>query len=682
MNTGARGAASCSAGTLLEHKFVDPRSVGLSETAERVATVHKKTRAETRGKSAAPPQLWWRLSQRGWILLLCACLTIAVVATYFPVSTHPFINYDDDVYIVHNSHLKAGLSWETVKWAFTSFYASNWHPLTWLSHAADYEFFGLDAGRQHVVNLLLHAINGLLLFWVLWRATGYVGRSAMVAALFALHPINVETVAWIAERKNLLSLMFFLLALGAYTWYARNPRLSRYLTVALLFALGLMSKPQIITLPFVLLLWDYWPLQRMDRPRQTAASAARVEEFPPRPLSWLVLEKLPLLALSAGSAVVTVLAQYESGSMSGPHWQPLSARLENAVVAYARYLGKAVWPANLVAIYPHPGTSLRAWQVSAALLLVLAMTALAIAARRQRRFLLVGWLWFLGTLVPMIGVLQVGVQAMADRYAYLPFIGLFIMICWAVADWAEQRHIAPAWQAAAGVVILLPLAVASRRQLAFWSDDAVFWSRIVEVESQALKNNPNNWVAEDVLGHALLNIGAEEAAIPHFRAAAALNPSDPDSNVNVGAAEQRHDNLTGAIAQYKKVIALTENSPLQNAQSRAQAFSNLGFAYRKLKDCPDARQSFQQAVEINPDDSRSWLAIGIMAYKSGDATAAIAAYQTSLRINPIDWGYLLLASALDATGQSAPAEIARLKAAAISQNMQEARKMADSVLAE
>jgi tetratricopeptide (TPR) repeat protein len=650
--------------------------------AERVATVHKKSRVETRGKSAAPSQSGWVLSQRSWTLLICTCLAIAVIAVYYPVSSHPFINYDDDVYILHNSHIKAGLSLATTSWAFTSFYASNWHPLTWLSHAADYEFFGLDAGKQHDVNLLLHVINVLLLFWVLWRATGYIGRSAMVAALFAIHPINVETVAWIAERKNLLSMMFFLLALGAYTWYARSPRLARYLTVAVLFALGLMSKPQVITLPFVLLLWDYWPLQRLSQPRQTTSSTVGVEQLPSRPLSGLVVEKLPLLALSAASAVVTVLAQYESGSMSGPHWQPFSARLENAAVAYARYLGKAFWPVNLMAIYPHPGNSLRMWQVSAALVLLLATTALVIAARRQQRYLLVGWLWFLGTLVPMIGVLQVGVQAMADRYAYLPFIGLFIMICWGVADWAKQRQLSPAWQIAVGVVILLPLALASRHQLTYWSDDAVFWSRIVEVESQALKNNPNNWVAEDVLGHALLNIGAEEAAIPHFRAAAALNPSDPDSNVNVGAAEQRHNNLTAAIAQYQKVIALTESAPRQNSQSRAQAFSNMGFAYRKLKDYSKARESFEQAVAINPDDSRSWLAIGIMAYKSGDSNAAISAYTKALKINPFDWGYLLLARALDATGQSAQAEVARLKAAAISQNMQEARKMADSVLAE
>ena len=622
-----------------------------------------------------------------WILLLGACLVMAVLALYYPVSGHPFLNYDDDVYVLKNSHINAGLSWQTLKWSFTSFYASNWHPLTWLSHALDCQMFGLDAGKQHDTNLALHALNVLLLFIVLWRATSYIGRSAMVAALFALHPINVESVAWIAERKNLLSMMFFLLALGAYTWYARRPGSSRYLVVTAFYALGLMAKPQVITFPFVLLLWDYWPLQRMESSAVTpsgekTASVSDARRFPAKSLSWLILEKLPLLALSLGSAVVTILAQYESGSMTGPHWQPFPIRLENAVVAYARYMSKAIWPSDLVAIYPHPGNSLKLWQVAAALLLLLAVTALVIAERKRRRYLLVGWLWFLGTLVPMIGVLQVGVQAMADRYAYLPFIGLFIMAVWTAADWLERRHVVLGWQVAASVAVLLSLAITSRRQLNYWSDNTVFWSRIVEVEAKALAANPNNWVAQDVLGHAFLNLGEVEAAIPHFREAATLNPSDPDSNVNVGTYEQRQNDLTGAIAQYKKVIVMTENTPRLDAQSRSQAFSNMGYAYRALQDNTDARASFEEAVKLNPDDARSWLGIGIIAYKSGDPKAAIPAIQNALALDPFDWGYLLQARAFDEAGKPQEAEVARRKAAALSQNLTQARKMLDKVLAE
>jgi protein O-mannosyl-transferase len=622
-----------------------------------------------------------------WIFLLGACLMIAVFALYYPVSGHPFLNYDDDVYVLKNSHIKAGLSWQTLKWSFTSFYASNWHPLTWLSHALDCQIFGLDAGKQHDTNLLLHAVNVLLLFVVLWRATSYLGRSAMVAALFALHPINVESVAWIAERKNLLSMMFFLLALGAYTWYARRPEPSRYLVVTAFYALGLMAKPQVITFPFVLLLWDYWPLQRMDSSAVAPSipdprSTSDTRDFTAKSLSWLLLEKLPLLGLSLASAVVTILAQYESGSMTGPHWQPFPIRLQNAVVAYARYLGKAIWPSNLVAIYPHPGNSLRLWQVAVALLLLLAITTMVIGERKRRRYLLVGWLWFLGTLVPTIGVLQVGVQAMADRYAYLPFIGLFIMVVWTAADWAERRHIVLGWQMAASVAVLLPLAITSRRQLTYWGDNAVFWSRIVEVESKALTDNPNNWVAQDVLGHAFLNLGEVDAAIPHFREAATLNPSDPDSNVNVGTYEQRQNDLTGAIAQYKKVIMMTEKTPRLDAQSRSQAFSNMGYAYRTLHDDADARTSFEEAVKLNPDDSRSWLGIGIIAYKSGDPKEAISAIQNALALDPFDWGYLLLARAFDDAGKPQEAEIERRKAAAVSQNLTQARKMLDKVLAE
>jgi tetratricopeptide (TPR) repeat protein len=624
------------------------------------------------------------------VLLLVAGLVIATVALYYPVSSHPFLNYDDDIYVLHNPHVQAGLSWETVKWAFTSLYASNWHPLTWLSHALDYQMFNLDAGRHHETNLLLHVINVVLLFWVLWRATGYAGRSAMVAALFALHPMNVESVAWIAERKTLLSMMFFLLALGAYEWYARRPRAPRYLVVAGFYAVGLMAKPQVITLPLVLLLWDYWPLQRMfhvgqfvgerssPNPRHSISGIAPDSLVPTHKFSWLLLEKLPLLALSVASAVITVRAQYESGAMSGPHWQPFRLRIANAFLAYARYLGKAIWPAHLTLIYPHPGNSIRIWQVAAALILLLAITALTVAAGHRRRYLLVGWLWFLGTMVPMIGIVQVGVQAMADRYAYLPFVGLFIMVCWAAADWAEQRHLAAAWQWGVSIAVLLALAVTARHQLDYWSDNTKLWARIIALQEQ--QTNPDNWVAENNMGHALLKLGEVEEAMPHFRAAVAINPYDPDSNLNLGAYEQEHKDLAAAIEQYKKVIAMTQNTPRLNAQTRAQAFSNMGLAYRGLKDYAQARASFQQAVSINPDDARAWLGIAILAQKSGDLDTAIQAYTKTIKISPSDWEYLLLAGALDHAGQHDEAQSARRRAIAISADITQAQKTADNVL--
>ncbi len=663
----------------------------------RRAAVREKSKA--RSQSRAPSQIGARrnLSPRARVVLLALALVIATAALYYPVSSHPFLNYDDDVYVVNNHHVQAGLNSATAKWAFRSLAASNWHPLTWLSHALDCQMFGLDAGKHHETNLLLHVINVVLLFLVLWRATGYLGRSAMVAALFALHPVNVESVAWIAERKNLLSMMFFLLALGAYCWYAQKPGWTRYLTVFGLFALGLMAKPQVITLPFVLLLWDYWPLERiafrfpLSAFRRSATSSVSGEErgvgeerkakSGRRPLRWLLLEKVPLLELSIASAVITVVAQYQSGSMTGPHWQPFPARAENAIVAYLRYLGKAIWPSHLAIMYPHPGNTLKLWQVCGALALLIAITAAVFAQRRRRRYLLIGWLWFLGTLVPMIGLVQVGVQAMADRYAYLPFVGLFIMICWTLADFADERHIAPVWQAGVSVAILLALAVTARRQLDLWSDNNLLWWEVVNRETQAVQANPNNVVAQDVLAHAYLKLGQVEDAVPHFRAAVAINPLDPDGNLNLGAYAQRTNDLPAAIAQYKKVLAMTANTPKQDAQIRAQAFSNLAFAYRDLKDYAQARANFHQAVEINPDDERSWLGIGLMAQKSGDLNAAIQAYNNSLQIEPSDFGYLLLAQALDQAGRHDEAEAARRKAAALSRKLEEARKTAENALA-
>ncbi|MGO9515629.1 MAG: hypothetical protein ACLPND_01150, partial [Candidatus Korobacteraceae bacterium] len=395
-------------------------------------------------------------------------LVIATVALYYPIHHHQFVSYDDDIYITNNWHIKYGLSWSAVQWALTAQYADNWHPLTWLSHGLDCQLFFLNSGRHHATNLLLHTTNALLLFWVLLRATGYTGRSFMVATLFALHPINVESVAWVSERKNLLSMLFFLLALAAYRWYAREPRVGRYATVALLFALGLMAKPQIITLPFVLLLWDYWPLQRMFAGGE--APSSETEVIPAKSFSWLLLEKLPLLILAMASAVITMHAQREAYT---PY--PFSVRMANAIVAYAWYVRKAFWPSHLALLYPHAPGLPPIWQMTMAFLFLLAVTALAIALRRHR-YLLVGWLWFLGTLVPMIGLVQVGRQAMADRYAYLSFVGLFLMICWGVAEESEQLHLRPALLWIASVVVLLALAAVTHRQVGYWKDSYALWT--------------------------------------------------------------------------------------------------------------------------------------------------------------------------------------------------------------
>ena len=505
-------------------------------------------------------------------------LIVLTVGLYYPVRTHPFVNYDDDVYVTENSHIQNGLTWDTVTWAFVTYDAGNWHPVTWFSHALDSQIYDQDPAGHHQTSMLIHALNAALLFWVLWRATGYAGRSFVVAALFAVHPINVESVAWISERKTLLSMMFFLLALGAYRWYAGKPKVGRYAVVAVLFALGLMAKPQIITFPFVLLLWDYWPLRRMAVSRLAAADST----FPQQSFRKLVIEKLPLFAIAAASAAITMKAQRSSGAVLSLAATPLSMRLSNAIVSYVKYIEKALWPINLAPMYPHPGNSLRAWQIYGALLILLAITML-IAERNSRRYLLVGWLWFLGTLVPMIGIVQVGRQAMADRYAYLPLLGIFIMICWGVADWSEEKHLPSALLPVAGALVIGVLAFVAHRQIGYWADNVTLWTHTIEVTTP-------NYIAQDDLGGALLDLKRMDEAIDHFRLAAEIHPVDPISNFNIGFYDQQHGDLSEAIIQYKKAIILTTSLSL-----KIKALTNMGLAYRDLGDSDKARECFAAA---------------------------------------------------------------------------------------
>ena len=417
-------------------------------------------------------------------------------------------------YVYENLHVQEGLTWPTIKWAIRTFDDNNWHPVTWISHSLDCQMFGIDPAGHHIMNAMWHSVDVVVLFWVLLLATGYIGRSFMVAALFAFHPINVESVAWMSERKTLLSTLFFLLALGAYRWYARRPGVWRYMVMAGLFALGLMSKPQIITLPGVLLLWDYWPLQRMFSDRTAGGKRTEETPFPPKRLFWLIKEKIPLLALCAASALATMKAQRVGRPQ---YWQYSTwIRSGNAIVAYVRYIGKALWPSKLAVMYLHPGDSLRVWQVALAGLVLLAITALVIAGRRYR-YLPVGWFWFLGTLVPTIGFIQVGRQALADRYAYQSFIGLFILICWGVADWAQKQKLPKALLPTASIAVLVTLMVVTHRQIDVWKDNLTLWTHAMQVTK-------DNWMAEDMVAGILFNTGHREEAMRYYRSTAAINP--------------------------------------------------------------------------------------------------------------------------------------------------------------
>jgi tetratricopeptide (TPR) repeat protein len=578
----------------------------------------------------------------------------ATLALYNPVNRHPFVNYDDDRYVTENPHIRNGLSWDTVSWAFTAEEQGNWHPLTWLSHALDYQLFRQNATGHHFTSLLIHSANAVLLFLLLTYATGRLGPSLLVAALFALHPINVESVAWVAERKNVLSTFFFFAALAAYCWYARRPDWRRYLAFAGLFALGLMSKPMVITLPFVLLLLDFWPLGRIQ------GFPAGVLSVPQSPLSRLLVEKLPLLVLSAASAAITMRVQQAGGAMRSTAQFSLGVRLENAVVAYAMYLWKMVWPSHLAPLYPHPGDSLSAWQVTISALVLLAVTVVVLRFR-SRRYLLTGWLWFLGTLVPVIGLVQVGDQAMADRYAYIPLIGIFIMLAWGAADLADLLHIGLSARMIPAACILLALAFATHRQLGYWSSNYELWTHALAVTDK-------NFIAQNNLGGALLLLGKPDEAYAHFQAAAEINPNDPMSRSNLGAYLQEHGKLSEAMAQYDRSISLTSDPGLL-----AATYANLGTAYRNLGEDEKARDSYDQALRLNPNQSNAYLGLGELLEKQNQLDDAIRNYSRSVELRPTATGFLLLGHALETEARRPEALAAYQSALKLSPELPEAQ---------
>jgi protein O-mannosyl-transferase len=613
-----------------------------------------------RKPSVQPPSLFSSPEKRN--VVLCLLLVVATLALYNPVNRHPFVNYDDDRYVTENPHVHNGLNWDTITWAFSAEEQGNWHPLTWLSHVLDYQLFHQNATGHHFTSLLIHAANAVLLFLLLMYATGRVGPSWFVAALFALHPINVESVAWVAERKNVLCTIFFFAALIAYCWYARKPDWRRYLAFATLFALGLMSKPMVITLPFVLLLLDYWPLGRLK------GSPPSVPPIHQAPLPRLLVEKLPLLALSAASAAITIQAQRAGGAVRSTAQFSLGVRLENAVMAYATYLWKTIWPAHLAPLYPHPGDSLLVWQIVISALVLLAVTGAALRFR-SKRYLLTGWLWFLGTLVPVIGLVQVGDQAMADRYAYIPLVGIFVMIAWGVTDLADSRHLGLSARMVPAGCILLALSVATNRQLSYWSSNYDLWTHALAVTRRS-------FIAENNLGGALLLLGKPDEAYSHFQAAAEINPNDPMSHSNIGAYLQEHGKLTEAMEQYDRTISLTSDAGLL-----AATYANLGTAYRTLGQDEKARDNYEQALGLNPNQPNAYLGMGQLLEKQNQLDDAIRNYSRSVELLPSDTGFLLLGHALESAGRRAEALAAYQTALKLSPENAEAQHAVDALSA-
>jgi Tfp pilus assembly protein PilF len=572
-------------------------------------------------------------------LVLSLLLVVFTLLLYNRANQLAFTNYDDHQYVSENPHVRAGLTWATVKWSVTAIEQANWHPLTWMSHALDCQLFHLNPAGHHFTSVLLHALNAVLLFLLLAWSTRRTGASFLVAALFAVHPLNVESVAWVAERKNVLSTLFFFLTLAAYGWYALKPGWKRYLAVVGLLACGLAAKPMLVTAPFVLLLLDYWPLGRIQKwsaPSDTLA----IEQSP---MLRLIVEKLPLLSLIAASSAITLRAQRTGGAL-GYLAFPLTTRLKNAVYAYASYLWKVVWPAHLTVFYPYVGRSLALWKVTAAAVFLISISC-AVWKLRARGYLLTGWLWFLGTLVPVIGIVQVGSQSMADRYTYVPLIGFFVMVVWVAADLVEEKKGGLALWAIPSIC-LVALSLVCYRQIGYWRDSLTLWTHALQVTQ-------HNSIAENDMGEALVQLHHVEDAYPFFVRAAKDDPNDPFARLNIGTYLRMHGHEEDAIAQYEIALRLGAEPNL-----RSVAYANLGTVYFDRGDYAKSRSSYEDALRQNPNQARAWQGLGLLYQKQGKLQEAITYSTRAVELQPTGEGYLQLARALAQSNRHAEAAAA------------------------
>jgi tetratricopeptide (TPR) repeat protein len=512
-------------------------------------------------------------------LVVVAFLIAITWAVFGQTFHHQFINYDDPLYVYDNAHIRAGLSWPGIAWAFTHIHSQNWHPLTTMSHMLDCQLFGVNPGAHHLVNVFWHSVTVALLFVLLTRMTGAVWPSAFVAAIFAIHPLRVESVAWIAERKDVLSGTFFMLTLLSYFSWTRKPTFGRYFILAILFACGLMSKPILVTTPIVLLLLDYWPLNRSQR----SEVRSQKSEVGGQTMGKLIVEKIPLFALSAGSVIATLWAQ--NFALGSTQFLPLSWRISNALFSYFEYVRQMFWPANLIPFYVHPENRLQIWQLAIAIVILIFVTAVAVGRRRQNPYLIVGWLWYLVTLLPVIGIVQVGLQGHADRYTYLPEIGLVIALVWWIWDLTNSFAAQKIILISSGVALVATLSILSAKQTTYWRDTESLWRH-------ALAVTPDSDVALTGLGGILSARGAIDDAIDDYEHALRLR----DGNVAA------HFGLARALAAKQKTDA---------------AISHL-----------------QKALEIQPDYIAASNDLGVLLASKGEITEAIAAWRQTLSFDP------------------------------------------------
>jgi len=519
--------------------------------------------------------------------LIYILLTIVTFIAFAPILNNGFISFDDDAYIYHNKNITTGLTGKNISWAFTNIHANNYHPLTSLSHMLDCQLFKLNAGNHHSINLIFHIANTLLLFTVFSRMTKRAWASAFVAALFAIHPLHVESVAWASERKDLLSTFFMMLTLLTYAGYAKRPGAGRYLLTLALFALGLLSKQMLVTVPFILLLLDYWPLERFKKTK----------------LSSLILEKIPFLILSAALGIVTVIVQRRMGLLKTFSNYPLQWRIENAIVSYIIYIEKMFWPVNLAIFYPHPKGDIAFWQVAGSLLILLFITFLAIWKIRRRPYIAVGWLWFLGALVPVIGIVQVGLQGWADRYTYIPYIGLFIIIAWSACDLPAGVQYQKTIFSLCACIILLALGAKTFIQTLYWQNNIMLYGHAIEAVE-------NNWWAYSFMGKSLASEGEFGAAILQFEKSLKIYPENVAVNYEMGKAFLAAGDVNDAVKLYQQMLGPLPDNPNEPAkvddspvlkEMYVNANINLAIGLSRQGNLKEAGRRFEEALRVAPD---------------------------------------------------------------------------------
>jgi len=592
--------------------------------AVRHATVNKGS-----GQSDGRPVARRKRDRNGGVTIAIYLFLAAIsLAVFGQTIRYDFVNFDDDLYVYNAPVIKAGLTINGIAGAFISPHAHNWHPLTTISHMLDCQLYGLNAGGHHVTNILLHTLATLLLFRVLQQMTGAVWKSALVAALFAVHPLHVESVAWISERKDVLSAVFFFLMLGAYARYAATPSIGRYLLVAALFAAGLMSKPMLVSAPVILLLLDYWPLGRMRS--QNSEVRGRISEASGHwPLvGRLVLEKIPLLALSAGSCAITFVLQKRATGAIPP--LPLLWRVENAVASYVIYIWKTFCPIRLAVFYPHPNNTLPMWEIILALGLLLVITGAAIAFRCKRPYLFTGWFWYLVMLVPVIGLVQVGEQGYADRYTYLPHIGLFVLVVWGIADVTAGRRSGSRVAGATAVVIIVGLACAAFIQTSYWRNSQILWTHTLAVTS-------DNDCAHNNLGYLLADRDDLDDAISHFEAALRIRSLKTDKHYNVGSAFVEM-NLADALAQkgQSDEAMVHYNQAIKLEPNYADAYYNRGNVLLTKGRIEEAIEDLEKTLQLQPNDFNAHTCLGNALLQQGLVKDAIAHYEMALELDPND----------------------------------------------